>query len=319
MPFGATAKARPKPNLQETDATLVASYHLSVKVVSRSTGRSATAAAAYRAAARVRDERTGELHDYVRKRGVVHREIVAPADAPDWARDRERLWNAAEAAERRRDGTVAREFEAALPSELSKAERQALALAMAREIVARHRCAVDVAIHAPSRKGDERNHHAHLLCTTRRLTRDGLTEKTRELDEKKSGEVARWRARWAELQNEALKAHGAETRVDHRSFRDQGRGEEPTAHKGPVVTAIERRGGWSYVLERQREEATARLARAAEAGRLERQAARSTALDLTGDIRAAAREAWLESRGRTPERPAPSTSRSRDHDHDRSR
>lgn len=307
--------------MQVSNPTTMASYHLSVKVVSRSTGRSATAAAAYRAAARVRDERTGELHDFARKRGVVHREIVTPDTAPDWAHNRERLWNAAEAAEKRRDAMTAREFEIALPSELNREQRKQLALAMAREIVTRHRCAVDVAIHAPSREGDERNHHAHLLCTTRRLARDGLAEKTRELDEKHSGEIARWRARWAELQNEALKARGLDSRVDHRSYRDQGRVEEPAAHKGPVVTAIERRGGWSYVLERQREEANERLARAAEAGRLERSATQGTTLDLTTDIRAAAREAWLQSRGATPvprtTTPAPARTRDVDHDHHR--
>lgn len=304
--------------MQESDTTAVASYHLSVKVVSRSTGRSATAAAAYRAAARVRDERTGELHDFVRKRGVVHREIVTPAEAPAWTHNREQLWNAAEAAEKRRDAMTAREFEIALPSELTKAERRDLALTMAREIVTRHRCAVDVAIHAPSREGDERNHHAHLLCTTRRVSREGLTEKTRELDAMRSGEIARWRERWAELQNEALKARGLDARVDHRSYRDQGRVEEPAAHKGPVVTAIERRGGWSYVLERQREEINERLARAAEAGRLERSTTKGTTLDLTADIRAAAREAWLQARGAVQlHSAAPSPARA--HDHDRAR
>lgn len=305
--------------MHETEATTVASYHLSVKVVSRSTGRSATAAAAYRAAARVRDERTGELHDFARKRGVVHREIVAPDAAPDWAKNRERLWNAAEAAEKRRDALTAREFEIALPSELNREQRKELALAMAREIVTRHRCAVDVAIHAPSREGDERNHHAHLLCTTRRLSREGLAEKTRELDEKMSGEIARWRARWAELQNEALKARGLDTRVDHRSYRDQGRVEEPTAHKGAVVTAIERRGGWSYVLERQREEANERLARAAEAGRLERGTAKGTVLDLTTDVRAAAREAWRQARDRPAHPSPPAAPHERVHDHDHTR
>jgi len=305
--------------MHESHPTAMASYHLSVKVVSRTTGRSATAAAAYRAAARVRDERTGELHDFRRKRGVVHREIVTPAEAPPWAQNRERLWNAAEATEKRRDALTAREFEIALPSELNREQRKALALALAREIVTRHRCAVDVAIHAPSREGDERNHHAHLLCTTRRMSREGLTEKTRELDAKMSGEIARWRARWAELQNEALKVRGVDARVDHRSYRDQGRVEEPTAHKGAVVTAIERRGGWSYVLERQREEANERLARAAEAGRLERQAARSSTLDLSTDIRAAAREAWLAARERSssPQVAKPSPTRDHDHDHHR--
>jgi len=249
----------------------MAIYHLSVKTIGRAQGRSATAAAAYRAATRVSDERTGLTHDYSRKGGVLHREIVAPDDAPAWVRDRARLWNAAECAETRKNSTVAREFEVALPGELPRDEQRQLACALAQEIVTRHRCAVDIAIHAPSRRGDQRNHHAHLLLTTRRLSADGLTEKTRELDDLKSGEVTRWRARWAELVNERLAERGHDTRVDHRSLRTQGAEREPTFHKGPAVTAIERRAERSFVTERTREEITERLRTLAELGRLERE------------------------------------------------
>src|SRR5512139_2719358 len=95
------------------DRGLMAIFHLSVKTVGRSRGRSATAAAAYRAAARIEDERTGLIHDYSRKGGVLYREIVTPDDAPAWVRDRAQLWNAAELAENRKNSTVAREFEVA--------------------------------------------------------------------------------------------------------------------------------------------------------------------------------------------------------------
>ena len=95
----------------------MAIYHLTVKPVSRSKGQSATASAAYRTATRIKDERTGEIWDFRRKRGVVHREVVLPAGAPMWANNRERLWIAAEASETRKNSTVAREFEVALPSE----------------------------------------------------------------------------------------------------------------------------------------------------------------------------------------------------------
>jgi len=182
----------------------MAIYHLSVKAIGRSAGRSATAAAAYRAAVEIADERTGEVHDYRRKQGVLHAEIVLPAGAGEWAADRARLWNAAELAETRRNSTVAREFEVALPSELNAEERTELTRALAQEIAARHRCAVDLSIHRPDREGDHRNHHAHVLCTTRRLEGFSLTEKTRELDDLKSGEVTRWRSRWAELVNDHL-------------------------------------------------------------------------------------------------------------------
>ena len=270
----------------------MAIYHLSVKAISRSAGRSATAAAAYRAATRIQDERTGLVHDYSRKAGVLHREIVAPDDAPAWARDRAQLWNAAELAETRKNSTVAREIEVALPTEISPQHRRELACALAHEIAARHRCAVDVAIHAPARRSDERNHHAHLLMTTRRLNADGLTEKTRELDDLKTGEVTRWRERWATLVNEHLAEHGHTERVDHRSLEDQGLDRDPTFHKGPAVTAIERRGESARVTERVCEEVTERLQRAAELGRLEREShelARSI-IDMTTKLDAALAE-----------------------------
>ena len=267
----------------------MAIFHLSVKTIGRAQGRSATAAAAYRAATRIADERTGLMHDYSRKGGVVHREIIAPEDAPSWARDRAQLWNAAELAETRRNSTVAREFEVALPGELQRDEQRRLACALAQEITARHNCAVDVAIHAPSRRGDERNQHAHLLLTTRRLTADGFSEKTRELDDLKSGEVLRWRERWAAIVNEHLAEHGHAARVDHRSLEAQGVDREPTIHKGPAVTAIERREKRSFIAERIREDVTERLRIAAQRGRLERESnelARSI-LDTTTALKAA--------------------------------
>src|SRR3546814_787580 len=152
----------------------MASFHLAVKAIGRSAGRSATAAAAYRAGVEITDERTGLVHDYTRKQGVEHSELMLPTDAPEWAADRERLWNAAELAETRKNATVAREYEIALPVELSADERRELALGLAREISERHGVAVDVSIHAPGREGDQRNHHAHLLTTTRRLGPEGL-------------------------------------------------------------------------------------------------------------------------------------------------
>lgn len=223
----------------------MAIYHLSVKTVSRSAGRSATAAAAYRAGVEIADERTGEIHDYTRKGGVESADLILPENAPEWAADRARLWNAAEQAEKRKNSTVAREFEIALPSELSPEERQRLAHDLAREIVERHGCAVDVAIHAPGKEGDDRNHHAHILCSTRRLGPEGFTEKTRELDDKATGSkiVTEWRERFACLQNERLHEAGEVARVDHRSLADQGIERIPTEHLGPSATAIERRTG----------------------------------------------------------------------------
>src|SRR6185437_12733602 len=282
----------------------VASYHLSVKPVGRAKGRSATGSAAYRAAERIRDERTCEVWDFRRKRGVLHREIVLPSDAPAWAGFRTRLWNAAEAAEKRRNATVGREFEIALPAELAPRERQALAVGFARELVARHGFAADVVLHAPHRMGNGLNFHAHILCSTRRLKSDGFAEKTRELDDLKKGpaEIERWRSRWAEVQNQALAERGHVARVDHRTLEAQGAEREPTRHKGPAITAMERRGIQTEVGERlreeQRRELQARLERAAELGRVEREGREvgQSILDVSSDVATAvqARDALLK-------------------------
>lgn len=254
----------------------MASYHLSVKTVSRSAGRSSTGAAAYRAGTKIVDERTGLVFDYTGKGGVVSCDLVLPEGAPVWAADRSALWNAAEHAETRKNSTVAREFEVALPVELSEEARRRLALDFAREVVQRHGCAAEVAIHLPGKGGDNRNHHAHILLTTRRLTVSGLGEKTRELDDKITtgpALVEHWRRRFAELENERLGEAGLSVRVDHRSLAAQGINREPTRHLGPSAVGYERRTGRA---SRKRMDfdrvAAERLAQAKRAGELERQA-----------------------------------------------
>ena len=222
----------------------MAIYHLSVKAVSRSAGRSSTAAAAYRAGCEITDRRTGEIHDYTRKGGVVSADIVLPDGAPMWANNRAELWNAAEAAERRKDACVAREFEVALPSELSPAERRRLAVDFAKEMANAEGCAVDVAIHVPGKEGDSRNHHAHILRTTRKVGPDGLTDKldTEKAGRKRSADLDAVRTRWAELTNERLRENGIEARVDHRSLEAQGIDRTPTSHLGPAVSEMVRHG-----------------------------------------------------------------------------
>jgi ATP-dependent exoDNAse (exonuclease V), alpha subunit - helicase superfamily I member len=273
----------------------VAIFHLSVKTVSRSAGRSATAAAAYRAGVKITDERTGEIHDYTRKGGVESADLVLPDGAPEWAADRVALWNAAEQAETRKNSTVAREFEIALPDELTAAERHRLAHDLAREIVERHGCAADVAIHAPGADGDHRNHHAHILLSTRRLGPDGFTEKTRELDDQKTGPqlVTEWRERFASLQNERLRQAGIDARVDHRRLEAQGIDREPTRHLGPAASGYERRTGEPSRKRLDFEaEVAERLARAQAAGELERASRQidRSILDLSGDLEAAKAE-----------------------------
>ena len=273
----------------------MAIYHLSVKAVSRSAGRSATAAAAYRAGCEIADERTGEIHDYTRKGGVESADIVLPDGAPEWATDRAKLWNAAELAEKRKDACVAREFEVALPSELSPAERRRLALDFAKDMANREGCAVDVAIHAPGREGDNRNHHAHILRTTRKVEADGLGAKldTEKAGRKRSDDLEAVRAKWADLTNERLRENGIAARVDHRSLEVQGIDREPTRHLGPAASGYERRTGQPSDKRIQQErEAVERLARAKALGELERQSRQSDRLilDLSGDLSAAKAE-----------------------------
>ena len=270
-------------------------YHLSVKAVSRSAGRSATAAAAYRAGCSITDERTGEIHDYTRKGGVESADIVLPHGAPEWATDRAKLWNAAEMAEKRKDACVAREFEVALPSELSPAERRLLALDFAKDMANREGCAVDVAIHAPDKEGDNRNHHAHILRTTRKLEPEGMGAKldTEKAGRKRSDDLEAVRVKWAELTNERLRLNGIVARVDHRSLEVQGIDREPTKHLGPTATGYERRTGLPSDKRMQHErEAEERLKRAKELGELERQSRQSDRLilDLSGDLAAAKSE-----------------------------
>ncbi|WP_375196522.1 MobA/MobL family protein, partial [Sphingobium sp.] len=100
----------------------MAIYHFSAKVISRASGSSAVAAAAYCSASRLRDERLDRHHDFSNKAGVVHSEVMLPGGAPEEWLDRERLWNDVEAAELRKDAQLAREVEFAIPREISQAD-----------------------------------------------------------------------------------------------------------------------------------------------------------------------------------------------------
>lgn len=203
----------------------LAIYSVNLRTFSRSKGESAVAAAAYRAGAALADTRTGLTHDYTRRHGVESVETLLPPGAPAWAADRTALWNAAEAAETRKNSCVARELLVALPHELPPPQRLNLARAIGRHLVDTYHVAVLVAVHAPDRAGDDRNAHAHLLLTTRVLTPHGLAGKVRCLDDKTQGplEVKAIRAKVAELTNAALAAGGSSERVDHRTLVAQAK------------------------------------------------------------------------------------------------
>lgn len=217
-------------------------FHLTVRSVSRASGRSAVAAAAYRAGERLLNARDGRVHDYTGK-PVLEAFIMTPDTAPPWAADRSQLWNAVEATEKRKDAKVAREYELALPAELEAPARRSLAVKFAELLIESYGVAVDVALHPPDAEGDQRNYHAHLLTTTRAMTPEGLGPKTRQLDVSSTAsvEVENLRASWAAMINSALERAQIPDKVDHRSFERQGRSTEPTVKMGPVNTAIERR------------------------------------------------------------------------------
>ena len=193
-------------------------------MISRSQGRSATAAIAYRVAERIEDRRTGLVFDYAARGGVDHAEILAPNHAPDWVRDRSELWNRVEESETRKNSQVAREVRVALPDELTHAQRVALVRDYAQAQFVDRGMVADIALHAPGREGDERNHHAHILLTTREVDAEGFTTKNRDWN--KVEVLEGWREAWARDSNAALERAGIEDRVDHRTLvaqRDEAR------------------------------------------------------------------------------------------------
>ncbi|TWC78610.1 Ti-type conjugative transfer relaxase TraA [Rhizobium sp. SJZ105] len=231
----------------------MAIYHLSTKPVSRSSGRSAVASAAYRCAVLLVNHRDGLVHDFTRKEGVEHSEIVLPQGVPaDWALDRSTLWNAAEFAEKRKDARVAREFEIALPHELSPEGRLKAARAFAQDLANRYGAAVDFAIHSPSEHGDIRNYHAHVLMTTREVGKAGLGEKT-VLEHKNARLLANGmattdmqlrdiRQSWEGIANRQLQREGLDVRIDHRSHIERGLELSPTEHMGVHASQMRQQG-----------------------------------------------------------------------------
>ncbi|MBL4746245.1 MAG: MobA/MobL family protein [Flavobacteriaceae bacterium] len=218
----------------------MADYRFSANVISRGKGQSSVASAAYRSSSRLVDERTGQIHDYTHKSGVTHSEVLTPEGTPEWMLDRAQLWNAIEAVERRKDAQLSREVQLSLPYELDPEQRKKLVLDFVQEQFVNQGMVADIAIHAPSKAGDERNHHAHIMLTMRELTAEGFGKKNRDWN--KSENLTNWREEWAHHQNNALERHGHDVRVDHRSFEDQGIDREATHHLGPIASDMERNG-----------------------------------------------------------------------------
>jgi ATP-dependent exoDNAse (exonuclease V) alpha subunit len=315
----------------------VAVFFMQISSVARSAGRRATAAAAYRAGERIRDERSGELFNYGRRRDVLHTEIFLPGQFDgmpvSWARNRQRLWNTAEHAEKRHNARVAREYQISLPAELNAGQRIALARAFSRHLAERYKVAVDLAVHEPRPGGDPRNFHAHLLTTTREVTPAGLGAKAgldlpplerrrRELPDHRQ-EYLNLREHWATLVNETLREANVAARVDHRSLAAQGIDRESLPRIPLMQLKMEQRGVRSELAERLRAEYRERVQRRVErsAGRAPLQSTGAASARTAGEhggkgsdppaqiqdveeIRRQAREAWLLLRPKEAERAA---------------
>lgn len=197
----------------------MASYHFAVQIIRRSQGRSAIAAAAYRAGVRLVDEQNGRVADYRRRRGVEHTEILLPEGAALWLADRQKLWCHATRMETRVDAQLAREVLLALPHELTPDQRRKLVLDFAQEAFVRRGMVADVALHRPG-TDDPRNFHAHILLTLREAHARGLRRtKTRAFNSREL--LGQWRSGWAHHVNRALERAGSSARVDHRTLLDQ--------------------------------------------------------------------------------------------------
>ena len=226
----------------------MANYHLSIKIFSRGKGEaSAVQKAAYRAAELLKNEVSGESHDYTRKKGIVHKEILLPEYAPAEYANRAVLWNAVEKSERRKDAQLAREIEISLPVELTQEQNIALARKFANEVFVSAGMCADVCVHDTG----EGNPHTHIMLTLSQIEPDGKWgQKSRQEGKRKVPTVdwndrdkaEEWRAAWATYQNAALKQHGHAAVVDHRSYERRGLEIVPTVHLGPAASRMEKRG-----------------------------------------------------------------------------
>jgi hypothetical protein len=263
-------------------------YHCSIKNISRSSGRSAVACAAYRSGEELEDVETGITHDYRKKTGIAFAEIFLCKNAPERFQNREELWNEVEKIEKAADARLAREIEVAIPRELSLEEMKNLVAGYAKMLTEEGMC-VDAAI--PLKVG---NPHAHLMCTTRKIKADGTWDQKekkvyaldefgnkipvidQETREQKIGargrriwkrvtvaandlnakeNVEKWRKMWSEHCNAYLEP---EQQIDHRSYERQGKKDViPTIHEGYAAREMEKRGKLAERCEINREIAAA--------------------------------------------------------------
>ena len=223
----------------------MAIYHFSAKIVSRSNGSSAVAAAAYRAAERLQDERRGRAHDFTSKAGVIHSEVILPEGAPERWSDRQSLWNEVEAGEKRKDAQLAREVEVSIPREMSREDGvRRVRDFVSREVVA-HGMVADLNVHWDYALDGSPKPHAHVMLSMREITPgedDGGAFGPKVRDWNSTELLQGWREGWATHVNERLVELGIEASIDHRSLEDQGINLEPQHKIGPAGMRREERG-----------------------------------------------------------------------------
>ncbi len=215
----------------------MAIYYFNASVISRSAGRSATASAAYRAAEKIKDNRTGEIHDYRKKKGVDEKFILAPDSAPSWATNRSKLWNEVERVEYRINSQLAREIQLAIPVELNRTQQVELVKKYAADLFVKEGMIADVAFH----ELDSHNPHAHIMLTMREIDENGF-KKNKNRDWNKRQLLEKQRAAWSRYANHALEKAGINEKIDHRTLAEQGINRIPQIHLGSAVTAMMKRG-----------------------------------------------------------------------------
>ena len=262
--LAAASHSLPSSPNERNGGDTIAIYHCSIKIVSRGKGKSAVAAAAYRSGEKLTNEWDGLTHDYTKKGGVVHSEILLPAHAPPAFSDRSTLWNSVELFEKSNNAQLTREVEIALPVELSGAEQTRLVREYCSSQFVSKGMIADFNLHDTGGG----NPHAHILLTMRPLDEKGAwlpkSKKEYVLDE--SGEKIRlpsgryktrkvdlvdwnnrenaevWRRAWADLANEYLEKNNRPERIDHRSYERQGIEQIPTVHVGVAASQMEKKG-----------------------------------------------------------------------------
>lgn len=242
----------------------MAIYHLSIKIISRGKGKSAVAAASYRSGEKIKNEYDGIVHDFTRKGGIAHTEILLPQNAPQEFSDRGTLWNSVEKIEKSKNSQLAREIEIALPKELNREKQIELVREYVKENFVKVGMCADIALHDKN----DGNPHAHILLTMRPLNEDKTwgakskkeyildengekvklkngnykTRKINTVDWNEQDKAEEWRKIWADITNKYLEENSIQEKVDHRSYQRQGIEEIPTIHLGVSASQMEKKG-----------------------------------------------------------------------------